>query len=58
MSERPTTHAFPASKLGLFLRAMEDPEGRGEIDPVREREIAAIERRVSGDDPSPADKDE
>jgi hypothetical protein len=47
MSESPDTHAFPATKLGAFLRAMEDPEGTGEIDAAREREIERIEERVT-----------
>jgi hypothetical protein len=47
MSEPPDTHAFPATKLGAFLRAMEDPEGTGAIDALREHEIKAIETRIS-----------
>jgi hypothetical protein len=47
MSEQPNIHSFPMSKLGAFLRAMEDPEGTGEVDPNREREIAEIEQRVA-----------
>jgi hypothetical protein len=47
MSDRPDTHAFPAVKLGDFLRAMTDPEGTGHIDADREREIALIEQRVA-----------
>jgi hypothetical protein len=47
MSEQPNIHAFPMSKLGAFLRAMEDPEGTGQVDPDREREIAEIEQRVA-----------
>jgi len=47
MSEQPDSHAFPATKLGDFLRAMEDPEGTGAIDPVRAREIATIEERIA-----------
>ena len=47
MSESPDIHAFPATKLGAFLRAMEDPEGKGDIDAEREREIAKIEQRVA-----------
>jgi hypothetical protein len=46
MSETPNIQAFPAAKLGAFLRAMEDPEGRGQIDPARERDIAVIEERL------------
>jgi hypothetical protein len=40
-------HAFPATKLGAFLRAMEDPEGTGHIDAARADEIARIEQRVA-----------
>lgn len=47
MTEQPNLHAFPASKLGAFLRAMEDPEGTGKIDPKTEREISEIELRVA-----------
>lgn len=54
MTESSDIHGFPATKLGAFLRAMEDPEGTGSIDPAREREIAAIERRVA----NPPDDDE
>lgn len=46
MSETPNLHGFPATKLGAFLRAMEDPEGTGDIDADREREIAKIEERL------------
>jgi len=51
MTEPPEPHAFPANKLGAFLRAMEDPEGRGNIDDAKEREIARIEQRVSRSTP-------
>lgn len=47
MSEAPDIHAFPASKLGDFLRAMVDPEGIGGIDADREREITRIEHRLT-----------
>ncbi len=47
MSEPPDIHKFPATKLGAFLRAMEDPEGTGAIDAATEREIEAIEARVA-----------
>jgi len=47
MSEQPDIHAFPATKLGAFLRAMEDPEGKGDIDAVRAREINRIEERLT-----------
>jgi hypothetical protein len=47
MSEPPDIHAFPATKLGAFLRAMEDPEGTGAIDEKREHEIAGIEKRIA-----------
>src|SRR3954454_11589130 len=47
MSEQPDSHAFPATKLGDFLRAMADPEGTGAIDPVRAREIATIEESIA-----------
>jgi hypothetical protein len=60
MTELPDIHAFPVSKLGSFLRAMEDPEGKGQIDPVREREILEIERRLSldgGSTPQPSSND-
>lgn len=47
VSEPPDIHAFPATKLGALLRAVADPEGSGNIDADREREIAAIEQRVA-----------
>jgi len=47
MTGTPDIHAFPASKLGDFLRAMDDPEGTGDIDADREREIAGIEKRIA-----------
>jgi hypothetical protein len=47
MIEPPDSHAFPATKLGAFLRAMEDPEGAGKIDPERAREIDKIEQRIA-----------
>jgi hypothetical protein len=47
MTEPPDSHAFPATKLGAFLRAMEDPEGAGNIDPERAREIDKIEERIA-----------
>lgn len=46
MNDSPDIHAFPATKLGAFLRAMEDPEGTGDIDAAREREISKIEERL------------
>ena len=46
MSDSPNIHAFPAAKLGAFLRAMEDPEGSGQIDAARERDIETIEQRL------------
>lgn len=57
MSQPPDIHAFPASKLGAFLRAMEDPEGIGEIDAEREREITKIEERISATPEDEARKD-
>jgi hypothetical protein len=58
MSESPDSHAFPAAKLGAFLRAMEDPEGKGDIGADREREIAKIEERIaSAPDEQAADND-
>jgi hypothetical protein len=47
MTEPSDTHAFPANKLGAFLRAMADPEGTGEITATSERDIAMIEARLS-----------
>lgn len=58
MSKPPDTHAFPATKLGAFLRAMEDPEGTGNIDTTREREIAKIEERIAESRDSESDDDE
>ncbi|HMJ35528.1 MAG TPA: hypothetical protein VK501_16590 [Baekduia sp.] len=47
MTEPPDTHAFPANKLGAFLRAMADPEGTGAITATSEHDIAKIEARLS-----------
>jgi hypothetical protein len=57
MIEPPDSHAFPATKLGAFLRAMEDPEGEGNIDPARARDIAKIEERVAQSRERPSDND-
>lgn len=56
MNEIPDIHAFPASKLGDFLRAMEDPEGTGKIDADRAKEIDRIEQRLA--EATGADADE
>jgi hypothetical protein len=60
MSEQPDIHAFPATKLGAFLRAMEDPEGTGQIDAARAQEISKIEKRLtessSDEDRQPTDR--
>jgi hypothetical protein len=55
MNDPPDIHAFPATKLGAFLRAMEDPEGTGDIDATREREISKIEERLLESRPDPRD---
>ena len=61
MSDSPDIHRFPATKLGAFLRAIEDPEGTGHIEASREREISKIEQRIaeagggSADADSPSD---
>jgi len=57
MSETPNIHGFPATKLGAFLRAMEDPEGTGDIDAHREREIAKIEERLADSEAPVDDRD-
>lgn len=57
MTDVPEIHTFPAIKLGSFLRAMEDPEGTGNIDPDREREISRVEQRIAAP-PESADDDE
>ena len=57
MTEPPDSHAFPATTLGAFLRAMEDPEGTGNIDEAREREIAKIEQRITESRDSTPDDD-
>lgn len=57
MTDVPEIHTFPATKLGSFLRAMEDPEGVGNIDPDREREISRVEERIASP-PESADDDE
>ena len=56
MSQPPDINAFPATKLAAFLRAMEDPEGTGNIDVVRAQEITEIEQRIAGSRDVPADE--
>ena len=43
----PDIHAFPARRLGAFLRAMADPEGPGALGDEQERDIASLERSVA-----------
>lgn len=47
MTKPPDINAFPANKLGAFLRAMADPEGTGEISAESEKDIASIEARLA-----------
>lgn len=47
MEEPPDLHAFPAQRLGSFLRAMADPEGQGRIPPEHEKTIAKIEQSLA-----------
>ena len=45
--ESPAVRAFPADKLGFFLRAMADPDARGELSDDERRKIADIEARIA-----------
>lgn len=47
MDKPPDTHPFPAERLGAFLRAMADPEGRGDLDDAHEQEIARLEQGLA-----------
>lgn len=47
MDNPPDIHAFPARRLGPFLRAMADPEGGHNLDADVERNIADLERGIA-----------
>lgn len=48
VNKPPEPSAFPAAKLGAFLRAMADPEGTGRLDAAQEDRISNIERGLAG----------
>lgn len=43
----PKTAAFPAAKLAPFLRAITDPEGKGELTPEQADAIRHVEANVA-----------
>ena len=47
VNQPPDVHAFPAAKLGPFLRAMSDPEGTGRLDEEQRRSLQLIERAIA-----------
>jgi hypothetical protein len=57
MDERPDIHAFPAKRLGAFLRAMADPEGRGDFPPEQEQHILKLEERLANSRPPRREQD-
>ena len=44
---QPQSTTFPASRIPLLLRAVTDPEGRGEITPERAAKIQQIETNLA-----------
>lgn len=43
----PQVRAFPAGKLGPFLRAMADPDAHGVLSEEQQRRISDIEDRLA-----------
>jgi hypothetical protein len=43
----PQTAAFPATKIAPFLRAVVDPEGKGELTPEQAAAIQLVEANVA-----------
>lgn len=43
----PHTTAFPTSKLAPFLRAIADPEGKGDLTPEQAAAIRQVEANVA-----------
>jgi hypothetical protein len=45
--KEPDVAAFPASKVAPFLRAMADPEGRGDLTPDEDAVIRRVEANLA-----------
>lgn len=43
----PQTAAFPATKIAPFLRAVVDPEGKGDLTPEQAAAIEQVEANVA-----------
>jgi hypothetical protein len=43
----PQTAAFPATKIAPFLRAVVDPEGKGDLTPEQAAAIQQVEANVA-----------
>jgi hypothetical protein len=43
----PQTAAFPAAKIAPFLRAVVDPEGKGDLTPEQAAAIQQVEANVA-----------
>jgi hypothetical protein len=50
--KEPRTAAFPASKIAPFLRAVVDPEGKGDLTPEQVTAIQQVEANVARHDES------
>jgi hypothetical protein len=46
----PHTAAFPAAKIAPFLRAVVDPEGKGDLTPEQAAAIQQVEANVARSD--------
>jgi hypothetical protein len=46
----PHTAAFPATKIAPFLRAVVDPEGKGDLTPEQAAAIQQVEANVARHD--------
>jgi len=45
--DEPQVAAFPAKKLAPFLRALDDPEGKGNVPPDQAAAIRQVEANVA-----------
>lgn len=45
--DEPQVAAFPAKKLAPFLRALADPEGKGDVPPDQAAAIRQVEANVA-----------
>lgn len=45
--KEPHTVAFPATKLAPFLRAIVDPEGKGDLTPEQAAAVRQVEANVA-----------